>query len=913
MGKKKKIIIGAVSALVLCLSFGGGYLLSRNGGIEELLEETGLSKKSTKNKDAKKGDTDMDDGIDADAAGAGGGDAGNGDVSGGMGADGNQRTNFVDDGGASVGGTSPSESFSIKMSDLCTFSDPSGISFDTRYVLYGGSDCMPAKKVAAIGYKCKGVYVILYAKGGKAMGQYTCYVMSGESDAKGLASAFASKNDSSAFSYGNWGDVTYEYCSGSYVQTSIDTYYKSGAITSATPQAYLGMQFYFGGMSEYKSQSGSNGGGNSGNSSNPGNPSNPSNPGSPSNPSNPGNPSNPSNPSNPDNPVNPEPGPDNPDDPDDPSVPTKTSTLRGTSAGETFAVQIGTCRFSDPAGLVYDSRYVLKIDSSASQFIRYAGEGATEFYKIIYCKDDTVVDEYEGFVMTDSDLADQKAKDNEGSVKLQSIQVIKNVVIFRVKAEFTQSTIDNMRPTLESEGWKAPFHKAYLEEMYVNGGMEECTEGALDEVKPDVPAELRGTSPEESFSFRISEKVVFDEAKVRPEDYAVRYVLYTNKEQQGGLKEQYEILYVGEDGTALMDCKYYVAKDHEAAQALKDIGFIAGCTVEENVVYQHDESIQQTINMLASILGEATGEAYAKFLMAGTLSGVPMIELIPFPRAAAVPVFSQYVVAEILPEADPIAENENMLMEMAESIGIESQREVLSGNLFADVKDVLSEEAGEEEDFNPTDAGNITDETEEPGVSAEEEDFNPADAGNVQTPEAADLPDGQTPEVPPSDAAEETFDPASAGNSQIPETENFDPSQAGQAETPAAPAEGSNRDIRITPDYTFTDPQGIVYDARYVFHKDGDSELAAMLTAERNAVVSDVYVIFYVKDQKVLTEYRCFVMNGNAVCEETAQENLTNLIGSLPGMEKAYEANPKGYQEYIKEVYRLEELEEGDR
>ena len=69
MGKKKKIIIGAVSALVLCLSFGGGYLLSRNGGIEELLEETGLSKKSTKNKDAKKGDTDMDDGIDADAAG----------------------------------------------------------------------------------------------------------------------------------------------------------------------------------------------------------------------------------------------------------------------------------------------------------------------------------------------------------------------------------------------------------------------------------------------------------------------------------------------------------------------------------------------------------------------------------------------------------------------------------------------------------------------------------------------------------------------------------------------------------------------------------------------------------------------------------------------------------------------------
>ncbi len=50
MGKKKKIIIGVVSALVLCLSFGGGYLLSGNGRIEELLEETGLSKKSTKDR-----------------------------------------------------------------------------------------------------------------------------------------------------------------------------------------------------------------------------------------------------------------------------------------------------------------------------------------------------------------------------------------------------------------------------------------------------------------------------------------------------------------------------------------------------------------------------------------------------------------------------------------------------------------------------------------------------------------------------------------------------------------------------------------------------------------------------------------------------------------------------------------------
>ena len=69
MEKKKKIIIGVIAAVVLCLGLGGGYLLSKDGGIDELLEETGLSKNSKKNKDAKKGDASKDDGVDAGAAG----------------------------------------------------------------------------------------------------------------------------------------------------------------------------------------------------------------------------------------------------------------------------------------------------------------------------------------------------------------------------------------------------------------------------------------------------------------------------------------------------------------------------------------------------------------------------------------------------------------------------------------------------------------------------------------------------------------------------------------------------------------------------------------------------------------------------------------------------------------------------
>ena len=163
----KRILIGVVSAAVLCAGFGSGYLIAEKGGVDEFLEDTILSKDDKKedkdNKNKNDNSKKKDDKTDAGSAGNKKNDA--------AGAGSNTtKTNYVDNGGANVGGTSASESFSIKMSDMCTFSDPSGISFDTRYVLYGGSDCMPAKKAASIGYNCQGVYVILYASGGKAAG-----------------------------------------------------------------------------------------------------------------------------------------------------------------------------------------------------------------------------------------------------------------------------------------------------------------------------------------------------------------------------------------------------------------------------------------------------------------------------------------------------------------------------------------------------------------------------------------------------------------------------------------------------------------------------------------------------------------------------------------------------------------------
>ena len=244
---------------------------------------------------------------------------------------------------------------------------------------------------------------------------------------------------------------------------------------------------------------------------------------------------------------------------------------------------------------------------------------------------------------------------------------------------------------------------------------------------------------------------------------------------------------------------------------------------------------------------------------------------------------------------------------------------------------MLKEESGQEEGSDPAESEEVEAVSQTPGI--EVETFDPSEAGNVWIPEKvpeeteSDQPEEDMPaeagNVQPVENGTETFDPSEAGNSLIPEAapevseeeENFDPSFAGSVETPETPAgpEENPAGILITADYTFKDPEGFEYDARYVFHGDGTSELAKMLAAKRNGAVSDVYLIFYEKAGKLTAEYRCFVLDGAAVCEETKPEDLADLLGSLPGMEKAYEASTKGYVEFIRDVFRLEEVKEGDR
>ena len=242
---EKKILIGVAVVLVLCVCVVGGVFLLRDGNAGTTLSER-IS-------------ADKDDDRDAD---------GKGDASDSEDAEAEEQSEeaeeaaaagvYVSTGRSSATGTSADQSYSIRMSDLCTFTDSAGLKFDRRYVLYGGADCTPARAARQNGCSCVGAYEILYVRGGQPVGEYMCYVMSSVADAQKMVSLYADAG-SSDYRVGRWGDVAYVYSSGSYVQTTIDTYYSYGVLKDKTPESYLGMQFLFRGMSEYRQSGNGNG------------------------------------------------------------------------------------------------------------------------------------------------------------------------------------------------------------------------------------------------------------------------------------------------------------------------------------------------------------------------------------------------------------------------------------------------------------------------------------------------------------------------------------------------------------------------------------------------------------------------------------------------------------------------------
>ena len=508
--------------------------------------------------------------------------------------------------GEELTGTTKAESYSIPMSDLYTFTDPAEINFDTRYVLYGGSSCNMARGLSAQGFSGKGAYEILYTYQGKCTGEYQCYVLSSEADAIGAY------NYLSQYYYGDsthcerHGDVVCIVNDGDYVQeTYIDFYYKQNAISSPTAEAYLGMGFYFNGMSVYHGSAavpavstGTVGSTQpvgvvvpSGNS----------------------------------------------------SVPVPPLAPVGT-VDEAFSLHISDqYTFTDPAGLDFDARYVLYGDSNSSSvtIINQQGCHVQEMYEVLYAKGNTAVAEYKCYRTADEASARQMA-DLYAGVATQHGDV---VVIYSNQAGLEQM----MGYYVQFGGMSEATSTAYLQYMMAYEGMVPYQDTTIpqpsEEEKPVDPTPGGETEnptpggdtedpapggdtenptpggednpPLPGEGIHLGDSYIFTD----PEglDYDARYVLYGDSSNpfavQNGAEEFYVILYA-QQGKAMGEYQCYVMADETSAAALAESlkAYYDTSLSQGNVVIISNtgEYVQQTIDMYIQygLISEATVEAY---------------------------------------------------------------------------------------------------------------------------------------------------------------------------------------------------------------------------------------------------------------------------------------------------------------
>ena len=918
MKTRTKVIAGVAVAALACGVGTGAYFIIRNGGIEELLEDSPLADLVDKVKgddiDAgSAGNTEKD--TDAGAAGAAGAAGTDGAV---------QKTGYVDNGGAQVGGTSASDSYPIKMSDLCTFSDPAGLSFDTRYVLHGGSDCMPAKRVASTGYTCKEAYVILYARGGQAVGQYECYVMNSESDARGLASALAAAYGSDGgFSYGNWGDVAYMYSPGSYVQESIQTYYEQGVIKSETPAAYLGMQFYFGGMSEYQppASSGNGGNGGGGGGSTPGG----STPGGTTPGGNTPGGDTPSGPEEPDQ-------PDKPDDPDTPDPSGETSVAVTdeqltdkleealATADNSFPVEItDKYTFEDPKGLEYDTRYVLYggEDSGAVSAAGQIGSQVKGVYEIYYLKDGKLAAVYRCY---DAASADDAAQ-------------IESMMEMYVQMGYA----DEATP------------EAYMAALYKNEGYQYFRNPNPAEEPEEPSGGLTGTTPDEAFSVKVSDSYTYDEAQVLPgPEYDRRYVLYGDETNgfaaQQGANAFYEVIYE-QDSRALYEIKIYVMPSAEEAGVLAgqfvDAGLYAVAMPGTDAVLVIGTDLQDTIDMYAQYgqIAEATPRAYIE----GFLMKLGMTEVTADGKALTCICLPQADMNRLLYEAEGLLDTGAAQWAETEPTPVIPVTGVLDPEADLSAESV-ARTAREAEAFDPADAGTVA------GETGQQEGFDPAAAGNAAQAADGQQADGRSKAGQAEDSLSQagTFDPSTAGSmpagtdgtgdegaasgagsetaadggmagesggtaltvgstAQWNDADFDDAADRLRAGSPAGPQE-----LTVGEGVCFADPQDLDFDTRLVYWGDARSALAAQAAGQGQIAVTQVYEILYAKDGQAVAQYRCIVAGDHIFCQRMKPEKLAERISALPAGQPAFEASLQGYTGWMKQIEQLEEYKEGE-
>lgn len=950
MKTRTKVIAGVAVAALACGVGTGAYLISKNGGIEELLEDSPLADLADKIKgddvDAGSAGNQDKDGADG-ASGAGGASGTDGAV---------QQTGYVDNGGAQVGGTSASNSYPIKMSDLCTFSDPSGLSFDTRYVLHGGSDCIPAKRANAQGYSCKEAYVVLYAKGGQAAGEYVCYVMSSEAEAQRMASAYAGVYNGGGQSAGRWGDVVYVYSSGDYVQTSIRTYYDQGVIKSETPAAYLGMQFYFGGMSEYQppasSGNGSGGSGGGGGGSTPGG----STPGgtTPGGNTPGGNTPGGDTPSGPEEPDQ----PDKPDDPDTPDPSGETSVAVTdeqltdkleealATADNSFPVEItDKYTFEDPKGLEYDTRYVLYggEDSGAVSAAGQIGSQVKGVYEIYYLKDGKLAAVYRCY---DAASADDAAQIESMYGGMGEVEVTGRVACIDMDLAMIESMME-MYVQMGYADEATP--EAYMAALYKNEGYQYFRNPNPAEEPEEPSGGLTGTTPDEAFSVKVSDSYTYDEAQVLPgPEYDRRYVLYGDETNgfaaQQGANAFYEVIYE-QDSRALYEIKIYVMPSAEEAGVLAgqfvDAGLYAVAMPGTDAVLVIGTDLQDTIDMYAQYgqIAEATPRAYIE----GFLMKLGMTEVTADGKALTCICLPQADMNRLLYEAEGLLDTGAAQWAETEPTPVIPVTGVLDPEADLSAESV-ARTAREAEAFDPADAGTVA------GETGQQEGFDPAAAGNAAQAADGQQADGRSEAGQAEDSLSQagTFDPSTAGSMPAGTDGTGDEGAAsgagsetaadggmagesgGTALTVGSTAQWNDADFDDAADrlkagsasgpqeltvgegVCFADPQDLDFDTRLVYWGDARSALAAQAAGQGQIAVTQVYEILYAKDGQAVAQYRCIVAGDHIFCQKMKPEKLAERISALPAGQPAFAASLQGYTEWIQQIKQLEEYKEGE-
>ena len=116
--------------------------------------------------------------------------------------------------------------------------------------------------------------------------------------------------------------------------------------------------------------------------------------------------------------------------------------------------------------------------------------------------------------------------------------------------------------------------------------------------------------------------------------------------------------------------------------------------------------------------------------------------------------------------------------------------------------------------------------------------------------------------------------------------------------------------LKISDSYTFTDPEGLHFDTRYVLHGDASCSTAGTVSKSAGVSVKEVYDILYTENGTPVKEFVFYVTADNAEARKIADtyQNGAKAIDDVAIMENSAETVQQmiGYMSYFGEEATLE-------